>query len=352
MQLKTAVRSERGPIPGSKPAGRHISPAHGAAEREADSTAGRVLRGQAPPCACGGGCPACIQPSTPARRDSGLDRGRPLDPATRAFFEPRFGRDLSAVRVHDDPASARSARMIGAKAFTIGADIAFARGRYAPDTAPGRALLAHELAHVVQHGSQPGTIFRSKDDAAATAAEVQRLSEEMSKLAAKNAWTGVTRAYEAIEALGPDAFVQAQNPADLHRLAAEAARNAGDTRRYMSLLQRAGAVLAGATGEQADAQRDVIDQALAGLKSGYGTVRIAPRSEPKSKKQAAALTGPALVRELMPFAADERKSIEVAAARLQETGYFSGMMPAGAYLLDGQAITVVAGTDNSFLWGN
>jgi len=76
--------------------------------------------------------------------------GRPLDPAARAFFEPRFGRDFGAVRVHDDTAAAASARSVDAVAYTVGHDIVFAQGRYAPDTPPGRQLLAHELAHVVQ----------------------------------------------------------------------------------------------------------------------------------------------------------------------------------------------------------
>lgn len=80
--------------------------------------------------------------------------GRPLDAATRGFFEPRFGLDLAGVRVHTGAAAERSATDIAARAYTVGADIVFAAGEYAPGGAAGRHLLAHELAHVVQqsHG--------------------------------------------------------------------------------------------------------------------------------------------------------------------------------------------------------
>lgn len=74
----------------------------------------------------------------------------PLDAATRAQLEPRFGHDFSDVRVHRDPQAAASARALRAKAFTVGNDIVFAAGRFSPTTNPGRQLLAHELAHVVQ----------------------------------------------------------------------------------------------------------------------------------------------------------------------------------------------------------
>jgi len=83
--------------------------------------------------------------------------GRPLDEATRAHMEPRFGRDLSRVRVHTDAESAESAKRIGAQAFTLGHHLYFDRGRYAPASPEGRRLLAHELAHVVQARSATGS---------------------------------------------------------------------------------------------------------------------------------------------------------------------------------------------------
>jgi hypothetical protein len=76
--------------------------------------------------------------------------GKPLDTATRAYFEPRFGLDFSGVRVHVDAAAAQSARDVNAHAYTVGHDIAFDSGRFAPGSRAGRQLLAHELTHVVQ----------------------------------------------------------------------------------------------------------------------------------------------------------------------------------------------------------
>lgn len=76
--------------------------------------------------------------------------GYPLPATTRAFFEPRFGADLSQVRVHTDSRASATANSIQAKAFTVGPNIAFGAGQYAPHSYEGRQLLAHELTHVVQ----------------------------------------------------------------------------------------------------------------------------------------------------------------------------------------------------------
>ncbi|MEI6067218.1 MAG: DUF4157 domain-containing protein [Methylococcaceae bacterium] len=79
--------------------------------------------------------------------------GQPLAPSVRAFFEPRFGRDFSGVRVHTDGLATESARAIQAKAFTTGQDIAFGTGQFAPGSSEGRKLLAHELTHTIQQGA-------------------------------------------------------------------------------------------------------------------------------------------------------------------------------------------------------
>lgn len=87
--------------------------------------------------------------------------GQPLDPATRAFMEPRFGRNFDHVRVHTDEAAVRSAAAVGAAAYTVGPHIAFAGGRYAPSTDSGRRLLAHELTHVAQQSTGEGILRRA-----------------------------------------------------------------------------------------------------------------------------------------------------------------------------------------------
>jgi hypothetical protein len=76
--------------------------------------------------------------------------GRPLDPETRRVMESRIGFDFSRVRIHTDSKAASSAQSLGARAYTVGNSVVFNAGRYAPNTAAGNRLLAHELTHVVQ----------------------------------------------------------------------------------------------------------------------------------------------------------------------------------------------------------
>src|SRR5207245_97025 len=78
--------------------------------------------------------------------------GQPLDAATRAVMEPRFGHDFSRVRVHSDARAAQSARAVNALAYTVGRDVVFGANQYTSDTQLGQRLLAHELTHVVQQG--------------------------------------------------------------------------------------------------------------------------------------------------------------------------------------------------------
>lgn len=79
--------------------------------------------------------------------------GTPLPDPIRERFEASLGADLGAVRVHTDDASAEAAHAVGARAYTLGQDIHFAHGTYAPDTGDGLHLLAHEVAHTVQQAS-------------------------------------------------------------------------------------------------------------------------------------------------------------------------------------------------------
>lgn len=76
--------------------------------------------------------------------------GRPLEPALRQDMEYRFGYDFSQVRIHANVDAEQSARDVNAYAYTVGRDIVFGRGQFAPETHFGKRLLAHELTHVVQ----------------------------------------------------------------------------------------------------------------------------------------------------------------------------------------------------------
>lgn len=94
--------------------------------------------------------------------------GDPLDSSTRIEMERHFGHDFSGVRIHTDAQAARSADAVDARAYTMGPNIVFSRGQYAPSTQEGLKLVAHELTHVVQqsgHGS--GTTDHSSAEAEA-----------------------------------------------------------------------------------------------------------------------------------------------------------------------------------------
>lgn len=86
--------------------------------------------------------------------------GRPLDAPVCQDMEARFGHDFSQVRIHADGDAARSAREVGANAYTVGRDIVFAHGKFAPDSGAGRRLLAHELTHVLQQGGDASGIVQ------------------------------------------------------------------------------------------------------------------------------------------------------------------------------------------------
>src|SRR5262249_47026521 len=96
--------------------------------------------------------------------DDGLGDGAPLEPSIRATLEPRFGIDLSQVRIHTDANAESSARRENALAFTYGTDIVFGTGRYAPHSAPGMHLLAHELTHFAQQRAMRPHIQRQTEE--------------------------------------------------------------------------------------------------------------------------------------------------------------------------------------------
>jgi hypothetical protein len=94
-----------------------------------------------------------VTPLTPTLRhqlDAQSGGGWPLDLGLRPEMEAPFGADLSGVRLHTDTAAARLAGQLDAVAFTRGRDVFFGASAYDPASARGRAVLAHELTHVVE----------------------------------------------------------------------------------------------------------------------------------------------------------------------------------------------------------
>ena len=112
----------------------------------------------------GGEGTGTMQAAPPSVERTLASGGRPLEPAVRRGMEQRFGHDFFDVRVHTGSLAHASARDIGAQAYTSGADIVFAAGKYSPGTQEGQRLLAHELTHVLQ---QSGGVVRCAPDAKA-----------------------------------------------------------------------------------------------------------------------------------------------------------------------------------------
>ena len=94
--------------------------------------------------------------ASPIVKDALEGSGQPLDTGTRTFMESRFGHDFSKVRVHNNTQAGESSAAVHALAYTIGRNIVFRAGQYAPETTEGRRLLAHELTHVVQQKKANG----------------------------------------------------------------------------------------------------------------------------------------------------------------------------------------------------
>jgi outer membrane protein OmpA-like peptidoglycan-associated protein len=153
-------------------------------EREADAVADRVMRMPAPdlslasaPTQVSRKCAACeeedkatmlqaksAKPTAAAASEAPSivhdvisAPGRPLNPETRAFFEPRFGVDFGRVRLHTDMKARQSATAINARAYTVGSNVVLR------ESDPEPVLLAHELAHVVQQREQEQPIRRTSD---------------------------------------------------------------------------------------------------------------------------------------------------------------------------------------------
>jgi hypothetical protein len=166
-------------------------------EQDADRVADQVVRMPEPQLqrtsACGGSCPNRItnqgsqgQLLTKHMQSQDISEtavppiieqvmsspGRSLDSTTRRFMEPRFGYDFSSVRVHSDARAAQSADAVSARAYAVGNNLVFCRGEYVPETAQGRSLIAHELAHVVQQRNSidPHPVLRRAPKKAKTSA--------------------------------------------------------------------------------------------------------------------------------------------------------------------------------------
>ena len=88
-------------------------------------------------------------------------------------MEQRFGYDFSRVRVHSGSEAEQSAREVNARAYTVGHNLVFGPGQFAPETLDGRRLIAHELTHVVQQGRADRTVPQASRTSNAENAVIQ-----------------------------------------------------------------------------------------------------------------------------------------------------------------------------------
>jgi hypothetical protein len=167
---KTRVTQSSAAADSTRPHGarsRTVAPSTHANERAADRMASMVVgRFDPKPVAMPGSTPleSGVGVPAPSIVNEVLDQGgRPLDRQTRRYFEPRFGRDFSNVRIHDEDRAHRSAAAIGARAFSSGNHIVFGSEGWRPGSPASIGLLAHELAHQAQQPRGMGdtsTIWR------------------------------------------------------------------------------------------------------------------------------------------------------------------------------------------------
>ncbi|HST57093.1 MAG TPA: DUF4157 domain-containing protein [Longimicrobium sp.] len=176
-------------------------------------------------CACGGAtgpsgeCESCRKKrlqraassagpavAPPIVHDVLRSAGAPLDAGTRAQMEPRFRHSFADVRVHADSTAAESARAVGAHAYAVGPHVVFGAGRYAPGSAEGRRLIAHELAHVVQQRGSASASIQPKLEVGAADHPAEREADLAARAVAGDA---------AVPALaGRGAVLRRQTPPD------------------------------------------------------------------------------------------------------------------------------------------
>jgi hypothetical protein len=98
-----------------------------------------------------------VHPDVEAAIAAASGHGSRLHAGVAEHVGGAYDQPLGDVRVHHGDHAAALSRAVSARAFTVGSDIFFGVGEYRPETAGGRELLAHELAHVVQQRGAPST---------------------------------------------------------------------------------------------------------------------------------------------------------------------------------------------------
>ncbi|HEV8325238.1 MAG TPA: DUF4157 domain-containing protein [Myxococcota bacterium] len=181
----------------------------------------------------------------PVRVGQRLGSGASLPADARARMESAFGQNFAAVRVHDDAGAASLSDELGSRAFSVGEHVAFGAGEFRPGSVVGDALLAHELAHVVQQrGATPPSAPLPKGAPSNEALEHD--ADDAAVGAVMSLWSGARgatipresmprlRAGLRLSRCGPSAHVATDV----------------ELRRYLTSVQRSRAIQRGSQGHQ------------------------------------------------------------------------------------------------------
>jgi len=143
-----------------------------------------------------GGASADIDPQSV---QSQLGGGQSLDAGVRARMESAFGESFGDVQVHADAKGAGVSESLNARALTVGQHIAFGAGDYKPGTLIGDALIAHELAHVLQQRGGAATAGPAQKGTGEYGA-LEENADEAAVGAVVSSWGGASRGLAKISA--------------------------------------------------------------------------------------------------------------------------------------------------------
>jgi hypothetical protein len=218
-------------------------------------------------------------------------QGQPLTSTVRDFLEPRFGYNFSNVRIHADRQAAEAAQQVHSRAFTVGRDVVFGAGEYAPGTAAGRRLLTHELVHVIQQESgggesavrlRPGgtSIQRAEPERPPTEASESELAADVDALEAITAIEGdYSTLFEQLQIVQAEALAQSINWQSMFRVVGAAFADAMEL--HEDAVQEAQ--------QQAEDRADVVSAVVAVVAVGllaYGSTIVQGSKELATSTQA------------------------------------------------------------------
>lgn len=146
------------------------------------------------------------------RIDALRGQGAALPEDVRHDMESKFAANFSRVTIHTDSEADQLCKQINARAFTVGNDIFFASGEYAPGTESGRKLLAHELTHVVQQSGGINRMVMRDDNGTGTGAGGGGTSGGDDQTPEDNGRVYISQNYKYISKLGGDANKEVHIP--------------------------------------------------------------------------------------------------------------------------------------------